>query len=73
MILKQLSSGHLAEVLDITVLIDPFQSVVPVRIAYGEELADPEQISKADLGFPSGEPLPRCWTDEHYRDAELTR
>ncbi|MBM4201779.1 MAG: acetyltransferase, partial [Gammaproteobacteria bacterium] len=24
-----------------------------------------------DLSFPSGEGLPRCWVDVHYRDKEL--
>jgi len=23
--------------------------------------------------FPSGEPLPQCWVDIHYRDAEVRR
>jgi len=28
---------------------------------------------KSSLIFLSGEELPRCWTDPHYRDDELTR
>ena len=32
-----------------------------------------EKFAKADLQFPSGEPLPRCWLDAHYRDQELKR
>jgi len=40
------------------------------RYQEGEEQQDPENIKKADLVFLSGEELPRCWTDPHYRDSE---
>jgi len=37
-------------------------------IKKGEEIQDPERIKKAELVFPSGEELPKCWIDIHYRD-----
>ncbi len=33
----------------------------------GEELGDPLTFEKADLAFPSGEELPRCWVDPDYK------
>jgi hypothetical protein len=33
----------------------------------GEELQEPHHFSKAELTFPSGEALPRCWVDAQYR------
>jgi hypothetical protein len=43
------------------------------RYHAGEELQDPESFAKAELVFCSDEPLPRCWTDVHYRDHETLR
>lgn len=71
MFLRQTSSGHLVEILDTRRLADPCQGAVMARAQYGEELPDPEEISKNDLEFPSGEALPRCWRDVHYRDDEI--
>jgi len=51
----------LVEVLDPAALTDPFEATVPARIQHGEEPQDPHHFAKADLLFPSGEPLPRCW------------
>ena len=61
-------NGSLVEVLDLKSLIDPFVSAVQARIHGGEELQDPHHFEKAELSFPSGEALPRCWVDSHYRD-----
>jgi hypothetical protein len=32
-------------------------------------MQDPEKFDKAEIEFPSGEDLPRCWLDSHYREA----
>ncbi|MDH3639581.1 MAG: acetyltransferase [Gammaproteobacteria bacterium] len=72
MFLKQRSSGHLIEVLTLPDLFDPYRKEVIGRSDYGEEAQEPETVKKSDLVFPSGETLPRCWTDAHYRDDELT-
>jgi hypothetical protein len=36
-------------------------------------MQDPEKFAKSELQFPSGEPLPRCWLDAHYRDSAVSR
>ncbi|HHJ12053.1 MAG TPA: acetyltransferase [Chromatiales bacterium] len=71
MFLKERKTGHLVEVLDLESLIDPNVDHFRGRYNYGEDLPDPEDFAKADVVFPSGEPLPRCWVDLHYRDDEL--
>jgi hypothetical protein len=43
------------------------------RYQEGEEAQDHQKFKKADLIILSGEELPRCWIDPHYRDAELIR
>jgi hypothetical protein len=54
--------------LDVAILFDPFKAEVPGRLHVGEELQEPADFSKSDLVFPSGESLPRCWLDGHYKD-----
>lgn len=71
MFLNERSSGHLVEVLSLKDLFDPYDTQVAGRYHYGEEVQDPERFEKADLVFLSGENLPRCWIDPHYRDAEI--
>jgi hypothetical protein len=60
--------ASLVEVLDLKQLFDPFAASIPARIHGGEELQDPQAFPKADLFFPSGESLPRCWLDPHYQN-----
>jgi len=71
MFLKQRSTGHLLAVVDLDQLFGAFHPAVLVRDQVGEEQQEPERVAKTDLVFPSGEPLPRCWTDAHYRDDAL--
>ena len=73
MFLNEKTTGHMVEVLDLGDLVDLFKDEVMGRYQYGEEVQEPEKFKKSDLIFLSGEPLPRCWTDPHYRDNELTR
>lgn len=73
MFLKETGSGHLVEVMDLRDLFDPYREEVPGRCHIGEEAGDIEAFPKARLMFPSGESLPRCWRDPHYRDDELRR
>ncbi len=73
MLLKQKSSGHMVEVLNLLDLLNLNCDEVVGRYQEGEEVQDPMELKKTDLIFLSGEPLPRCWTDPHYRDDELTR
>jgi len=73
MFLKDRSTGHMVEILNPGDLVDLFKDDVIGSFHYGEEVQDPEKFRKSGLVFLSGEPLPRCWTDPHYRDNELTR
>ncbi len=73
MFLKRKSTGDLVEVLSLKDLFNPMHPQIVGRYNKGEELQDPEKFDKADLEFLSGEPLPRCWLDVHYRDDELHR
>ena len=68
MFLKDRNSGELVEVLTLKNLFDPFLDEVAGRYQQGEEVQDPVQLKKTELIFPSGEPLPQCWINPHYRD-----
>ena len=68
MFLKSKSHGELVEILEIQNLHDPFQKKVMGRFHAGEEMQDPEKFSKSELIFLSGETLPQCWLNPHYRD-----
>ena len=73
MFLRQISTGHMVEVLSLKDLFNPNHTGLKGCYHMGEEMQDPERFSKSDLEFLSGESLPRCWVDIHYRDAELSR
>ena len=73
MFLKARSSDELIEVLSMKDLFDPFCNTLIGRYQHGEDPQDPEKFDKPGLTFASGEPLPRCWLDAHYRDNELQR
>lgn len=68
MFLKLLDGDDISvvEVLDLRQLFDPFAAEVLGRLHAGEELQDPGPLPKAQLIFPSGEPLPRCWRDARF-------
>jgi hypothetical protein len=70
MLLKTRSNEHLIEVANLIDLMNLNVSQVIGRSQEGEEQQDPQSFNKADLVFLSGEDLPRCWTDPHYRDSE---
>ena len=71
MFLKQQSTGHLVEVLSLNDLFNPHHRHLVGRYHYGEEVQDAAKYDKHTLSFPSGEPLPQCWIDPHYRDEEV--
>lgn len=71
MFLKDRSSGHLVQVVEPTELVNPLRTQISGRYHHGEEAQEAEPFNKADLVFPSGETLPRCWVDPHYRDDEI--
>ena len=67
MFLRDKGSGDLVEVLDVTELMDPNRESASVSHHAGEERGDPVTTLKSELTFPSGEALPLCWSDAHYR------
>lgn len=73
MLLKQKFSGHMIEVLNLVDLFNLNNDEVLGCSQEGEEAQDSVMYKKSDLIFLSGEALPRCWTDPHYRDEELKR
>lgn len=73
MFLKDKNSEDLVEVLSLNDLFDPFCKNLVGRYQHGEERQDPENFAKSDLAFPSGEGLPKCWLDAHYRESEMQR
>jgi len=67
MFLRKADNGDLAQVVELSQLTDPNSSFVTVQFQAGEEVGDPEPVEKSDLTFASGEALPTCWMDPHYR------
>jgi hypothetical protein len=61
------------EVLNLVDLVNLNCDEVLGRSQEGEEAQDPVMYKKSDLIFLSGEELPLCWTDPHYRNDELKR
>ncbi len=68
MFVMQKNTKKMVEVLSLADLFDPMHGEVVGRFHAGEEMQDPEKFTKADLLFPSGEGMPRCWVDSHYRE-----
>lgn len=73
MLLKEKTSGHMVEILELIELLNLNSDEVTGCYQEGEEAQDPKKFKKTDLVFLSGEELPRCWTDPHYRNDELKR
>jgi len=67
MFLRHRPSNDLVEILDLEALFDPFKREAKGRFHAGEEMPEPAGFTKTDLVFPSGERMPRCWVDPHYR------
>jgi len=71
MFLKHKPSGDLVEVLDLEALFDPFRTEVRGRFHAGEEMPEPAGFRKGEMTFLSGEHLPRCWVDPHYKERKI--
>jgi hypothetical protein len=68
MFVQERETRHLVEILDMEQLFDPFSDSVKGRYNVGEDLPEPEAFRKQELVFCSGESLPKCWLDPHYRE-----
>ena len=73
MFLQEKLHHEMIEILSLNDLFDPFNKTLVGRYQHGEEVQDPEKFNKSNLQFLSGEDLPECWLDAHYRDNELIR
>jgi hypothetical protein len=67
MLLQEKESGDLIEILDVEALISPTKQEVPGKNQAGQEEQETATFAKSKLVFPSGETLPRCWTEENYK------
>lgn len=67
MLLQEKESGDLIEILDVDALISPTKQEVPGKNQAGQEEQETATFAKSKLVFPSGEALPRCWTEENYQ------
>ena len=63
-------TGALIEIEHPESLWDQFETAVRGQRLAGEEMQDMEDFSKSELAFLSGEKLPLCWLDAHYRDSD---
>jgi hypothetical protein len=68
MFLKHVPSDDLVEVIDLPDVINPNTTTIRARAHTGEIIQRPENFLKTELVFPSGEALPLCWVDSHYRE-----
>jgi hypothetical protein len=68
MFLMQKNSEKLVEILSLSDLFNPNHHKIIGRVHAGEEMQDAEKFAKDEMAFPSGEPLPKCWVDPHYRE-----
>ncbi|QEG38769.1 hypothetical protein UC8_07270 [Roseimaritima ulvae] len=70
MFVKEMRSGDLIRVDQVAQLANPLDPHVLGRRQAGEEEQDEQLFEKADLVFPSDEPLPACWTEKNYQVKE---
>ncbi len=66
MFLKHVPTGELVEVIDLQDVINPASGTIRARSHAGEIIQRPENFLKSELAFPSGEALPKCWSDAHF-------
>ena len=67
MLLKEKQSGELVKVDEVEQLVNPVQDSITGQIQGGQAEQLPQSFQKSGLIFPSGEALPRCWSDADYR------
>ena len=68
MFLQIKDSRDLVKRVDIQELLDPTIKTVHAQEQEGQEEQETDIYQKVELVFPSGEKLPRCWLDAHYRE-----
>ena len=73
MLLREINTGFPVEIIDPRQLFSLFESELTGRYKAGDQFDFTGEFKKSDLVFTSGEELPQCWLDPHYRDDELKR
>lgn len=68
MLLMDQQTNTLIKVMQVDDLVNPVRNQIDGRRQAGEEEQPPRTFDKGQLIFPSGESLPRCWTDKNYRE-----
>ena len=68
MFLQIKDSRDLVKIVDVQELFDPNIETVHAQDQQGQEEQETDIYQKVELVFPSGEKLPRCWLDAHYRE-----
>ncbi|WP_372808675.1 acetyltransferase [Pontiella sp.] len=66
MFLKHEPTGDLVEVIDLPDVINQHSPTIRARSHSGDIIQRPENFLKSELVFPSGEPLPECWSNNNY-------
>jgi len=67
MFLKSRNNGNMVDVSQMRELTNLYHDTVQGCYQSGEEMQDLQAFDKSELIFLSGEDLPKCWTDPHYR------
>jgi len=67
MFLKNRKNGDMVDIDKIQDLTNLYHDKVLGSYQVGEEVQDPQELTKNELVFLSGEDLPRCWTVPDYR------
>ncbi|HEY9619294.1 MAG TPA: acetyltransferase [Crinalium sp.] len=68
MFLQEKETGVLVEILNTDDLVNPTHNTINGKVQSGQEEQQAQEFPKANLLFPSGEDLPRCWLDADYRN-----
>ena len=69
MFLQIKDSRDLVKIVDVQELFDPNIETVHAQDQQGQEEQETDIYKKEELVFPSGEKLPLCWLNAHYRMA----
>ena len=69
MFVKLTRDRSLIKVIDPSALFNPLETEIQGRQQSGQSEQPPNAFSKAQLIFPSGEPLPQCWLNPDYKQA----
>jgi hypothetical protein len=68
MFLRNSRTGDLVLPIEPGAVFNPLVDSVQARSLTGEDAAAIASYEKSALLFPSGEPLPLCWSDSRYRE-----